>query len=347
MASDSTRAGARSGTKKKRAATKTRKKKAPAIPAHPVTPRPQGAPLDLVVSVFEATNAARERACTLLAELGATVLPETTAAQVADRCAGDAAPDVVLAALPEGAEIVEAVRDRVGFGPVIVAALPGPSTTAIGRCQELDADLFVVRPHGSDALASALRAAIGLRHERNKVQTLQSSETMLRERLQRYGQADVETGFQHFDFFQKVLVTEIKRAKRYRYPLAACLIALDPWTDGAPAAEVARTLRARVASSISACIRDIDLPVDLAEDRFLVFLPYTDLEGAERVGSRMAEVVRSFAEPAGTSSALTVSIGIAATRPGKPISFARLMRDATAAVRASQLKGGGRVVVRR
>lgn len=346
MASDK-----KTSSKKKRAATssrdKTRKKKAPAPPpARPATPRPQGAPLDLVVTVYEATNSARERACALLEELGARVTPETGAAEVAERCAGSVPPDVVLAALPEGAAIVRAVRGRIGFGPVIVAALPGPSTTAIERCDEVDADLFVVRPHGSEALAATLRAAIGLRRERNKVQTLESSETLLRERLQRYGQADVETGFQHFDFFQKVLVTEIKRAKRYGYPLAACLIALDPWTDGAPAPEVGRALRARVASSISACIRDIDLPVDLAEDRFLVFLPYTDLDGAERVGDRMAEVVRSFAVPGG-AAALTVSIGIAATRPGKPISFARLMRDATAAVRASQLKGGGRVVVRR
>jgi PleD family two-component response regulator len=92
------------------------------------------------------------------------------------------------------------------------------------------------------------------------------------------------------------------------------------------------------------------LPVDYADDRFLVFLPYTDLAGAEHVGNRIAKAVRSFgtlSDSEGRECRVSVSVGIAAARPGKPLSFARIMRDASAAVRASQLKGGGQVVVRK
>jgi len=42
-----------------------------------------------------------------------------------------------------------------------------------------------------------------------------------------------------------------------------------------------------------------------------------------------------------------VSIGIAALKEGKPVSFARLMRDATSALKAAQLRGGDQVVVRK
>jgi PleD family two-component response regulator len=86
-------------------------------------------------------------------------------------------------------------------------------------------------------------------------------------------------------------------------------------------------------------IRDIDLPVDYADGRFLVFLPYTDLAGAERVGERLEREVRQQGGP-------TVSVGIAALEKGKGVSFAKLVRDAAMALRAAQLKGGAQVVVK-
>src|SRR5690606_31233972 len=107
--------------------------------------------------------------------------------------------------------------------------------------------------------------------------------------------------------------------------------------------------RARVASAIKACVRDVDVAVDYAEDRMLVFLPHTDLAGAERVGKRIARAVATYGAVADgdRTARATVSIGIAASKQGKPVSFARLMRDAGVAVRAAQLQGGGRVVVRK
>ncbi len=305
---------------------------------------PTGPPLKMTVAVCESTPSAGERARAILAELGCTVTPETTADKIAQRCAGNVPPDAVIVAVPGAEEVIAAARGRATAGPVVIGALGGPALAAADRGREAGADLFVVRPHGSEALASALIAARALTRERATVRALESTEAMLRERLLRYGQADAETGFQHFDFFKQFLVIELKRAKRYGYPLAACLVAIDQPAEPAPAPALLRALRRRVAATIAATIRDIDLPVDLDEERFLVFLPYTDIAGAENVGKRVASAVAGFG---GDDADLTVSVGISATRPGKPISFARLMRDANAAVRASQLKGGGRVVVRK
>ncbi len=334
--------------KKKRGATRGGggRKKTQSGASKPATRKskaPAGPPLKMTVSVCESTPSANERARSILAELGCTVTPEKSAEKVADRCAGTVPPDAVIVAIPEGEAVIEAVRARTTAGPVTIGAFAGPALAAADKAREAGTDLFVVRPHGGEALATALIAARGLTRERAAVRALESSEAMLRERLLRYGQADAETGFQHFDFFKQLLVIELKRAKRYGYPLAACLVALDP-ADPAPDPGLLRALRRRVAATIAATIRDIDLPVDLDEERFLVFLPYTDIAGAEHVGNRVASAVAGFG---GDDADLTVSVGIAATRPGKPISFARLMRDANAAVRASQLKGGGRVVVRK
>ena len=48
----------------------------------------------------------------------------------------------------------------------------------------------------------------------------------------------------------------------------------------------------------------------------------------------------------GVTLMVTASVGIATPRNGKAPSFARLIRDAHAAVKAAQLKGGDRAVVR-
>ena len=112
---------------------------------------------------------------------------------------------------------------------------------------------------------------------------------------------------------------------------------------------VKRRLRNRVASAVVASIREVDVPVDVADDCFLLFLPFTNLDGAERVGRRVAAVVRGYGkvEDRAGELAMSVSIGIAALKAGKPVSFARLMRDARAALRAARARGGGQLVVRR
>jgi PleD family two-component response regulator len=289
----------------------------------------------------------KQRARELLVALGCTVAGETTVDALLARPIG-APPDVVLVGLPEGQRIVTAFAGRERR-PVIIAALAGPLGSAPERADAAGADLLVLRPHSTDSLIPALHAAQRVARLRGERDLARAGEATARDRLARYGQADTATGFRHFDFFKQVLVMELKRAKRYGYSLAASVVAFDPWPGEPPPPSAVRRLRSQVATAITASIRDIDMPVDLASDRVLVFLPYTDLPGAEQVGRRIAQAVREHGEVAelGATYRVTVSIGIAAQRQGQPVSFARLMRDASTALRAAMLKGGGRVVVRR
>lgn len=235
-------------------------------------------------------------------------------------------PDIVLAGLPGAEAVVRVAVARGENRPSVIVALSSPGEGS-ERCEELGADGWVVRPYKRDTLAAVLRTATLLRGARRRAA---EAEAALATERARFGEVDPATGFYPFELFKKLLVMEMKRARRYAYPLAACLVAIDGPAGDEVAAEVARALRP--------AIRDIDLPVDYAGGRFLVFLPYTDLAGASRVGRRLESAARRAGH--------VVSVGIAALRQAGPPSFARLIRDASIALRAAQLKGGGQVVVR-
>jgi diguanylate cyclase (GGDEF)-like protein len=108
-----------------------------------------------------------------------------------------------------------------------------------------------------------------------------------------------------------------------------------------------------VALAISRSIRDIDIPVHYADNNILVMLPHTDGEGSDEVAQRIADRIKrsvyhdeaSAGGAPGLTVRLTASIGVASFEPGtKQVSFARLIRDASLALRAAQAKGGNQVV---
>lgn len=300
------------------------------------------------VLVVESGKTNQKRAEELVHALGYRALVCDEVAAALRHLDGDAPPDVVLCGLPGGEAVARAASGRGKDRPSVVVAVSGDTGEALAACDAVAADVFVLRPYRRDGLATALKAGAALRAERRHAVALESELAAERAKLLRFGEVDPATGFQHFDFFKRLLVTELKRARRYGYSLAACLVALDEGTLAEVSSAGRRTLHAQVARELRAVIRDIDLPVDYADGRFLVFLPYTDLVGAERVGRRLEESVRRGApvEDDGRAVTASVSVGISALRPGRAVSFAKLVRDASMALRAAQLKGGGRVVVK-
>jgi diguanylate cyclase (GGDEF)-like protein len=303
---------------------------------------------DRPIAVHELSDASRRRAHQLIQTLGYRLASESSPEELLRRAAGQDPPGVLLAAMPEGRELVEQLL-ALPRPPVVVASLAGPATTAQQRFAEIQADLYAVRPHSLESLGPALHAATVLAEQRGELGAARAATERLRQQLHQVGHSGDVTGFQHFEYFKKLLVLEIKRAKRFGYSIAVCLVAPDPWEeDEEPSEEIQRKLRHKAARAIISCIRDIDIPVDYADDRMLLFLPYTDVDGAREVGERVAGAVARAAHTREGDRAvkLTVSCGIAALREGKPISFARLIKDSTAALKAAQLKGGRRVVVR-
>lgn len=302
------------------------------------------------IAVYETMESAHHRARQAIQNLGYRLAVESSADAIERRCLGDNPPDLLIVSLPEGQDLVDRVK-TVPRPPIVMGSLAGPPATARERFAAFDVPLYAVRPHSVETLGPLVHAAGMLAQTHDRIRALRNAENRMRDRLHQAGHSGNVTGFQHFEYFKKLLVLELKRAKRYGYSIAVCLVALDP-VDGDPkyptSAATKEKLARKVAAAITKSIRDIDIPVDYADQRMLLFLPYTDSKGAGEVGDRVLQVVRSsvHTKDRNREVRMTVSIGIAALGEGRELSFARLIKDANTALKAAQLKGGNRVVSR-
>ena len=140
---------------------------------------------------------------------------------------------------------------------------------------------------------------------------------------------------------------EIKRSRRYAYPISLALVAFDAFPE--VTSDLDARARGRLVGSLLAtitkAIRDIDLPVLYAEDKVLVFMPHTPRQGALLVGGRLRDRIRGHVADLGDEERIrvTASIGVAAFEGQGTVSFGSLIKDATAALRRAQLDGGDRV----
>jgi diguanylate cyclase (GGDEF)-like protein len=162
----------------------------------------------------------------------------------------------------------------------------------------------------------------------------------------RSGEAVVDalTGFYTFTHFKEILFVEVKRARRYGFPLAAALVAVDPL--GVPlGGELMAQLMGGLALAIRRSLRDTDYPVQYSTDHVLVLMPHTDLAGAVIVSRRICDRVAHATLTEGERLLRpTVSIGVAAAvGKGGAFSFADLARNAQSSLEEASEKGGNRV----
>lgn len=243
----------------------------------------------------------------------------------------------VVASHPAATEIYPRLRT---MGIPFIASLSSRQARPAAIAHDIGADAYVIRPYKKDMLGVALYAAANARLLRDRAVR---AELALAD-VSGVRRSDSTSGMLHVDLFKTLLPLEIRRARRHGYPIAICVVSLDPLPK---AKEATAEMALACEPFIRGAVRDVDLAVRYGDGRFLVFLPHTDLRGAEAVGRRIVNEIRNCRLRArGLEMMLTASVGIATPRPGKPPSFARLIRDAHAAVKAAQLKGGDRAVVR-
>lgn len=259
------------------------------------------------------------------------------------------APDVLIASVSgvfDGEILAPQVRKLCPEAAIILAfSLPWEVKGVVERVRAAGADGFMVAPfkqHHVLAMVHAVSRLNGLAAQIGSLQTkfeqLKSVATKQALPSKWAGVNAVERGF-----FKKYMLLEIKRSKRYQYPVTVLLVSLDrlgeQLGDSAPEFQRA-TIQAEATEALSALMRDIDLATTFAEDRYLLFLPNTGLKGglevARRVVSRLS-TLDSF--PGGTAS-----VGIASFDPQahskEKVSFGVLVRDAAAALKQAQLAGG-------
>jgi diguanylate cyclase (GGDEF)-like protein len=290
--------------------------------------------LTQAVLIVDPARTSRDKGAAVLAALG---------------CKPRAASDVFEAhALVDGAQAVVAVHPTAqdmyprlrASGIPLVASFSGKQPRASALAAHLGADSYVLRPYRKDMMAQALFSAANARLLRERALR---SELALADVSGVARNAD-KSGLLHIDLFKTLLPLEIRRARRHGYPIAICVVTLDPMPN---LQHMSQELVQACEPLLRGAVRDVDLAVRYGEGRFLVFLPHTDARGAEAVGRRIVDQIRSCRfKQSGVTLMVTASVGIATPRNGKAPSFARLIRDAHAAVKAAQLKGGDRFVVR-
>ena len=249
-----------------------------------------------------------------------------------------APPDAVLVGWPGGEPILDAARALAPRRPVLIAAVVGPAASAARRAHAAGADLVTLRPHDAERLGPVMMAAGALSAERARALQAQGTEALLRARLA-HPARDTATGFQTFDAFKRVMELELKRARRYGYALSVCQLTMVA-TSPPPPGTIAHELRMRVAAAITAAVRDIDFPVEIGDDRFLVLLPYTEARGATSVARRIIAALRDAApvRGAGRTWIPAVTVGVAGVPAGAPVSMAQLIKAVGDAVKLARTR---------
>lgn len=286
------------------------------------------------VLLIDPTKSSRDKGAGVLESLGLEPRLASDAFEAHALVDGTAA---VIAAHPAALEIYPRLRT---MGIPFIASLSTRQARPQAIAHQVGADAYIIRPYKKDTLGVALYAVANARLLRDRALRAEQALADV-SGVKRY---DSTSGMLHIDLFKTLLPLEIRRARRHGYPIAICVVSLDPLPK---AREVTAEMAQACEPFIRGAVRDVDLAVRYGDGRFLVFLPHTDLRGAEAVGRRVVNEIRNCRLRAnGVELMLTASVGIATPRPGKPPSFSRLIRDAHAAVKAAQLKGGDRAVVR-
>lgn len=157
------------------------------------------------------------------------------------------------------------------------------------------------------------------------------------------GILDPLTQFYTFAHFKEVLFIEVKRARRYGFPLSIALLAFDPLSVEMTS-QLRSQLMAGLALAIRRSLRDTDYPVQYSADRVMLLMPHTDLPGSLVVSRRIVERVSKASLTVGKQLINpTLSIGVAATPTGKEVSFGELARQANESLSAALASGGNRV----
>jgi diguanylate cyclase (GGDEF)-like protein len=148
-----------------------------------------------------------------------------------------------------------------------------------------------------------------------------------------------------FGAFRSLLAREVKRSRRYRYPVAFIVVAYDAFATGMPELETTdvEALLGRAKEVLAKHLRETDLVSAFHPGSWVVFLPHTPAEGAMVVAERLREKVTGLHR-----TYLTASAGVAFHVPVEgtgDLSFGKLFRDATDALAQARAEGGGRTLM--
>jgi PleD family two-component response regulator len=262
--------------------------------------------------------------------------------------------DEALALLAsEGAELVLASESPLFDGEGLCATLKsremGPAVVLVYPPDEANAEARSASAGAEACLVGPLKAGTVLSCVKN-VLKLHSLETLLAPAPTEYPSDGTEpelTAQTSADFqtFRSLLVREVKRARRFRYPVSLVAVGFDGFEDNTAPEEIARLgeLAEPALDRLVAALREVDLVAPYRTASWVAFLPHTPLPGAQEVAARLQEALSGLGD-----TFVTASVGVATHDPlhtNRPLSFGTLVDGAEEALLMARREGGNRIVV--
>ncbi|WP_037584727.1 response regulator, partial [Stigmatella aurantiaca] len=223
------------------------------------------------------------------------------------------APGILLAsqsAALDGEALCRQVKEESPDTPVLLLYMPEeehPEPRSAGA----GADAFLVGPLKRTTVVTCVGLLFQLFEARAAAQAVSPPPEAS---AQAPGEADAPNrrtdaaSSPDFEFLKRLLLMEVKRSRRYRYPIALLLLELDRLPEHlAPLGPTRRTaVLAEILALFVEAMRDIDVTVPISEGRFVSFMPHTAKDGALMVAERLRQRVKTLAP----LPDLTLSMGL-------------------------------------
>lgn len=223
----------------------------------------------------------------------------------------------------DGRDLIEKIREFTSTLPIVVVTGHGDADTTVEAMRRGATD-FVTKPVDAAFLDLRLRRAYDVEHSRRLANT------------------DGLTGLHNHRHLQERLSQEIERAERYRRPLSVIMADLDHFkrfndSYGHPRGD-------EVLIQVSKTLREVSRAADIVAryggEEFTLILPETPASDAGVLAERARQCVEALGI-GGTGARVTLSLGIAAFRPG--LTKEDLIGAADAALYAAKRRGRNRV----
>ncbi|HLL01558.1 MAG TPA: response regulator [Myxococcaceae bacterium] len=283
-----------------------------------------------------------------LESAGYEVIAVSTAVEALREVRGSP-PTVLIASqsnLLDGEALCREVKQEAPAVPVLLLYMPEEDHPE-DRSAAVGADACLVGPLKRTTVLTCVGLLVQLVEARASARFTDTSPAAEDARAaEALGGKQEGPGSADFEFLKRLLLMEVKRSRRYRYPIALLLLELDHLAERT--AHLSATQRtamlAEMLGLLSGGVRDIDVIVPTSEGRFVAFFPHTPKTGALVVAERLRQRVKTLAPLPNIS----VSMGLAVFEPSPvrgqtQVSFGNLMKDATEALRKAQAEGGDRL----
>ena len=245
-------------------------------------------------------------------------------------------PDLVLldVVLPDkdGHEICRFIKmnEAIHDIPVIMLTAKGKVEDKV-KGLNIGADDYLPKPFDEMELLARINAFLRIKRLQDALKRKHDQLEKLLRKVETMAITDIGTGLFNRRHFLVNLDKEFTRAKRYNSPLSCIMIDIDHFkkVNDTYGHLVGDSAIEEIGSLIRDNFRNLEISARYGGDEFVILLPETDLEGAEKPALRFLEQIRAHRfKGIADDNLITVSMGITAIPDSEIVSKEDLIRGA-------------------